>query len=100
VLTEAAIIYRHLGFDEEAVNVLQNGGVNLGKGDYREVFAQKLAKLLIDLNRLDSAERVLSNLHAENKINTEIFRALASVYVRKKDKDKSAARFLGNRFVS
>ncbi|MEO6587865.1 MAG: hypothetical protein ABIP06_00940, partial [Pyrinomonadaceae bacterium] len=83
-LTEAAVIYRHLGFDEEAVTVLQSG-VNLGKGNYREIFAQKLAKLLIELNRLDSAERVLSKLHAENKIDTEIFRALASVYVRKKD---------------
>lgn len=85
VLTEAATIYKHLGFDEEAVTVLQSG-VNLGKGNYREIFAQKLAKLLIELNRLDAAEKVLSNLHAENKINTETFRALASVYVRKKDK--------------
>jgi tetratricopeptide (TPR) repeat protein len=84
VLTEAAAVYRHLGFDEEAVNVL-NGGVNLGKGNYRVVFAQKLAKLLIELNRLDSAEKVLSKLHAENKADTEIFRALASIYVRQKD---------------
>jgi predicted Zn-dependent protease len=86
VLTEAATIYKHLGFDEEAVNVLSSG-VKLGKGNYREIFAQKLAKLLIELNRLDSAEKVLSNLHHENKINTEIFRALAMVYVRKKDKE-------------
>ncbi|MDQ3750117.1 MAG: hypothetical protein M3367_14075 [Acidobacteriota bacterium] len=86
VLSEAAIIYRHLGFDEEAVTILQSG-VNLGKGNYREIFAQKLAKLLVELNRLDSAEKVLSKLHAENKNNTEIFRALASVYVRKKDKE-------------
>ena len=84
VLTEAAVIYRHLGFDEEAVNVLSSG-VNFGKGNYREIFSQRLAKLLIELNRLDSAEKVLSNLHAENKTNTEIFRALAMVYVRKKD---------------
>ena len=86
VLTEAATIYRHLGFDEEAVNVLQNG-MSLGKGVYREIFAQKLAKLLIELNRLDAAERLLSDLHAENKNNTEIFRALAGVYVRKKDRE-------------
>jgi len=85
VLTEAAVIYRHLGFDEEAVTVL-SGGVNLGKGNYRKIFAQKLAKLLTELNRLDSAEKVLSNLHAENKMDTEIFRALASVYVRQKDR--------------
>ncbi len=86
VLTEAATIYKHLGYDDEAVNILKSG-VNLGKGNYRKIFAQKLAKLLIELNRLDSAERVLSNLHHENKTDTEIFRALASVYVRQKDKE-------------
>lgn len=87
VLTEAAIIYRHLGFDEEAVNILQSG-VKLGKGNYQKIFAQKLAKLLIELNRLDSAEKVLAKLHIENKTDTEIFRALASVYVRQKDAPK------------
>ncbi|MBA4183142.1 MAG: hypothetical protein H0X49_03925, partial [Acidobacteria bacterium] len=85
VLTEAAVIYRHMGYDDEAVSILESG-VNVGKGDYQKIFAQKLAKLLIELNRLDSAEKVLSNLHAENKTDAEIFRALASVYVRKKDR--------------
>ncbi|MCY7346228.1 MAG: hypothetical protein LH614_08395 [Pyrinomonadaceae bacterium] len=84
VLTEAATIYRRLGFDDAAVNVLQSG-VNRGKGEYRKIFAQKLAKLFIELNRLDSAEAILSKLHIENKTDTEIFRALASVYVRQTD---------------
>lgn len=84
VLTEASAIYRQLGFDDEAVKTLESG-VNRGQGKYKKIFAQKLGKLLIQLNRLDSAERVLSDLQDENKTDTEIFRALAGVYTRKKD---------------
>jgi len=81
VLTEASDFYRRLGFENESIEVLQNA-LPKSRGKYRREIAQKLAKRLISLNRLDVAGQILSSLHAEDRAEMSIFRELASVYVR------------------
>ncbi|MGC2236889.1 MAG: tetratricopeptide repeat protein, partial [Pyrinomonadaceae bacterium] len=81
VLTESSDFYYRLGFESEAVNVLQSA-ISKSKGFYRSALAHKLGKRLIQLDRLDSAERILTRLHDEDKAGTEIFRELAKIYVR------------------
>lgn len=81
VLIETSDFYNRLGFENESVNVLENA-LPMSRGAYRNALAQKLAGHLIQLNRLDSAERILANLHDEDKSNIEIFDELARVCVR------------------
>ncbi|HEX9928606.1 MAG TPA: tetratricopeptide repeat protein [Pyrinomonadaceae bacterium] len=81
VLTESADFYYRLGFENESVAVLQNA-LSRSRGYYRTALAEKLARRLIQLNRLDSAEQILSALHNDDKANTENFRRLAGVCVR------------------
>ncbi len=81
VLTETSDFYNRLGFENESVQVLENA-LPKSRGAYRNALAQKLAKHLIQINQLDSAERVLTNLHNEDKSSIEIFDELARVYVR------------------
>lgn len=81
VLSESADFYYRLGFENESVAVLQNA-LPRSLGYYRTALARKLAKRLIRLDRLDSAEQILSALHDEDRANTEIFRELAGVCVR------------------
>jgi tetratricopeptide (TPR) repeat protein len=81
VLTEASDFYRRLGFENESIAVLQNA-LPKSRGEYRADIAQKLAKRLISLNRLDDAAGILSSLHAEDRSDASIFRELAGVYVR------------------
>ncbi|HSK71855.1 MAG TPA: tetratricopeptide repeat protein [Pyrinomonadaceae bacterium] len=81
VITETADFYYRLGFETEAVKTLQSA-LPKSRGWYRTALAQKLGKRLIQLNRLDSAERILTELHDEEKSNAEIFAELAKVYVR------------------
>ena len=81
VLTETSDFYRRLGFENESIAILQNA-VARGRGAYRTRLAQKLSKRLIQSDRLDSAERILSALHDEQKSDAEIFRELAGIYVR------------------
>ncbi|HEX8566686.1 MAG TPA: tetratricopeptide repeat protein [Pyrinomonadaceae bacterium] len=81
VLTESADFYYRLGFENESVAVLHNA-LSQSRGYYRTALAEKLAKRLIQLNRLDSAEQILSALHNKDKANTEFFRQLAGVCVR------------------
>ncbi|HYP51175.1 MAG TPA: tetratricopeptide repeat protein, partial [Pyrinomonadaceae bacterium] len=44
--------------------------------------AQKLSKRLVQSNRLDSAEQILTKLHDEEKTDVNVFRELAGIYVR------------------
>ena len=81
VLTEASDFYRRLGFENESIAVLQNA-LAKSRGRYRSEIARKLAKRLINLNRLDDAGRILASLHAEDRGDVSIFRELAGVYVR------------------
>ena len=81
VLTETSDFYRRIGFENESAQVLENA-LPKSRGAYRNAIAQKLSKRLIQLNRLDSAERILANLHDEDKANIEIFDELARIFVR------------------
>ncbi len=81
VLTETSDFYNRLGFENQSAQVLENA-LPTSRGSYRNALTQKLAARLIGLNRLDSAERILANLHDEDKANIEIFDELARVYVR------------------
>ena len=81
MITETSNFYRRLGFETDAAQVLQNA-LPKSKGTYRTALASKLADRLIALNRLDSAERILTELHSEDKANEEIFRQLVRVCVR------------------
>ncbi len=92
VLTEAADFFWHLGFEAEAVNTLQSGA-NKGRGNYRKIFARKLATRFVQMNRLDSAAQILTKLHDEDKADTEIFHELAGVFVRQNDAESLRKTF-------
>lgn len=92
VITETSDFYNRLGYEIEAVNVLENA-LPKSRGAYRNAIAEKLASRLIRFNRLDSAEKILENLHAEDRANTEIFDALARVYVQTNKPEKMRTAF-------
>ena len=81
VLTATSDFYWRLGFEDESIGLLQNA-LPRSRGGYRVRLAQKLSKRLVQSDRLDSAERILTGLHDEEKSDTEIFRELAGIYVR------------------
>lgn len=81
VLTETSDVYWRLGFETEAVNVLQNA-LPKSKGAYQNTLSSKLSERLIQTNQLNSAERILTKLHDENPADAEIFHELANVCVR------------------
>ncbi len=87
VLSEATDFYARLGFDDEAVAVLQNA-LPKSRGHYRNSLAEKLASRLIRLDRLEQAERILTELHGENRADTGVFDELAKIYVRRNDAAK------------
>ena len=82
VIVKASDMYRQMGFDEDSLSVLKNV-LPLSKGQYTTTIAAKLSKRLIELNRLDEAEQILTDLHAKEPANIELFHELAEVYVRK-----------------
>ncbi|HEX9961655.1 MAG TPA: tetratricopeptide repeat protein, partial [Pyrinomonadaceae bacterium] len=81
VLIETSDFYWRLGFENESIGLLQNA-LPRSSGTYRTTLAQKLSRRLVQSDRLDSAERILTKLHDEEKSDTEIFRELAGIYVR------------------
>jgi tetratricopeptide (TPR) repeat protein/predicted TPR repeat methyltransferase len=81
VLNEADGLYWRMGLREDALRVLEDG-VRLGKGRFSYIFGRKLATRLTLVNRLPEAERVLTELHAKDKLNTEVFHELARIYLR------------------
>ena len=81
VLTEAASLYWRLGRRDAALAVLR-AGMTRGRGRYHYIFARTLAARELELNHAAAAERVLRALHDENKLNTEVSRELARLYIR------------------
>ena len=81
VILESSNVFRRLGFEDESAQILQNA-LPKSKGVYRSALAKKLADRLINLNRLDSAKQILTQMHDENKSDEEIFRQLVRVCVR------------------
>jgi tetratricopeptide (TPR) repeat protein len=81
VLTETASCYWRLGRRAAALNVLR-AGMTRGRGRFHYIFARKLATRELELGRTDAAERVLRALHAENRLNTDVFHELARLYIR------------------
>jgi cellulose synthase operon protein C len=81
VFTETSNFYRRLGYEQESAQVLQNA-LPRSKGGYQNAIARMLAGRLIQINRVDSAEIILTKLHAENESDADIFRELADVLVR------------------
>lgn len=92
VIMETSDFYRRLGYEIESASVLQNA-LPKSRGAYKNAIAEKLAARLIRLDRLDSAEKILENLHDEDKANTEIFDQLARVYVRTNKPEKIRKAF-------
>ena len=86
VVMKASDMYRRMGFDEDSLTVLKNA-LPLSKGGYTTTIAVKLSKRLIELNRLDEAEQILTDLHTKDPANTELFHELAQVYVRRSRPD-------------
>jgi predicted Zn-dependent protease len=92
VVLKASDMYRRMGFDEDSLSVLKNA-LPLSKGNYTAMLSAKLSKRLIELNRLDEAEQILTALHAKDPANAEQFHELAQVYVRKSRADLLVAAF-------
>ena len=63
------------------MQVLQNA-YSKAAGEYRLIFASRLASRLISLNRLSEAEKFVVDLHREDPANEEVFRQLAELYVK------------------
>lgn len=81
VLIETADVYRRLGYENEAVNLLQTA-LPKSRGAFQTALSEKLSDLLIETDQLDSAERILTKLHDENPSDAEIFQQLTRICVR------------------
>ena len=92
VLTESSDFFNRLGFAEKSAQVLENA-LPKSRGAYRSALSGKLAERLIQLNKLDSAERILTQLHDEDKANIEIFDELTRLYVRTNKPDAMRKAF-------
>ncbi|HEV2801670.1 MAG TPA: tetratricopeptide repeat protein [Pyrinomonadaceae bacterium] len=86
VLNEAESFYWRVGLREDSVRVLSDA-MGRGKGRFYYIFGRKLAARLTLMNRLPAARDVLARLHAEDKLNTEVFRELARVLIRTSQTD-------------
>lgn len=92
VITETSDFYKRLGFENESAEVLKNA-LPKSRGAYRNALSAKLARRLIQLDKLDSAERILTNLLSEDKTNVEIFKELVRIYVRTNKPDAMRKSF-------
>jgi tetratricopeptide (TPR) repeat protein len=81
VLSESADFYWRLGLRGNSLVVLQSG-MQRGLGRFHYLFGRKLAAQQLDLNHVTDAERVLTKLHHEDRLNPEVFHELAKLYVR------------------
>jgi tetratricopeptide (TPR) repeat protein/cytochrome c-type biogenesis protein CcmH/NrfG len=86
VLDEADGLYWRMGFREDALRVLEEG-MRQGKGRFYYIFGRKLAARLTLMNRLPAAERVLTELHSKDLLNTEVFHELARIYLHTSNTD-------------
>lgn len=92
VLTESNEFYWSLGESEKAVQTLQNA-YSKSVGDYRFIFASRLAKRLISLNRLSEAEQFLVTLHKESPTDSDVFQQLTKLYLRQGKADELRRSF-------
>src|SRR5260370_36853981 len=81
VLSESADFYWRIGLRENSLAVLRSG-MQKGLGRFHYLFGRKLAAQQLEMNHLADAERVLTKLHREDRLNPEVFHELARVYVR------------------
>jgi tetratricopeptide (TPR) repeat protein len=81
VLNEADSFYWRMGLREDSLRVLGDA-MRRGKGRFYYIFGRKLAARLNVMNQLPAAEHVLAELHAKDKLNTEVFHELARVLIR------------------
>ena len=81
VLSETANFYWRLSQRENSLAVLRSG-MEKGLGRFHYLFGRKLAAQQLEMNRVAEAEQVLTNLHSEDRLNTEVFHELARLYVR------------------
>jgi tetratricopeptide (TPR) repeat protein len=81
VLNEAANFYGRLSQRENLLAVLRSG-MQRGLGRFHYLFGRKLAAQELEINRLADAEKVLTTLQSEDRLNTEVFHELARLYVR------------------
>jgi len=81
VLNESADFYWRLGLRGNSIVVLQSGMLR-GLGRFHYLFGRKLAAQQLEMNHVADAERVLTKLHHEDRLNPEVFHELAKLYVR------------------
>jgi predicted Zn-dependent protease len=81
VLSESADFYWRLNLRGDSLAVLQSG-MQRGLGRFHYLFGRKLAAQQLELNHTTDAERVLTKLHHEDRLNPEVFHELAKLYVR------------------
>jgi tetratricopeptide (TPR) repeat protein len=81
VLSEAANFYWRLSERENSLAVLRSG-MQRGLGRFHYLFGRKLAAQQLEMNRPADAEKVLTTLQSEDRLNTEVFHELARLYVR------------------
>ena len=81
VLSEAADFYWRLSLREKSLGILRSG-MQRGLGRFHYLFGRKLAAQQLEMNHLADAGRVLTKLHNEDRLNTEVFHELARLYVR------------------
>lgn len=81
VLDESADFYWRLGLRSNAVAVLQSS-MQRGLGRFHYLFGRKLAARHVDMQQFAAAQQVLERLNREDRLNLDVFRELAKVYVR------------------
>lgn len=86
VLNEATDFYWRMGMREDSLRILQ-ASYRRGKGKFHYIFARKLAARESEMNRTGTAESVLAELHAEDKLDTDVFHELARIYVHTSNRD-------------
>lgn len=81
VLTDSSDFYWRLGMTENALDVLETA-ISHAKGAYKNKLAFRLSKRFVSLNRLEAAEKILTNLHTEDPTNQQVFHELANVCIK------------------
>ncbi len=81
VLSETADFYWRIGLREDSLFVLRSG-MQRGLGRFHYLFGRKLAAQQLEMNHVADAERVLTTLNNEDRLNPEVFHELARLYVR------------------
>jgi len=81
VLSESADFFWRLGQRSSATAILQSS-MQRGIGRFHYLFGRKLAARQTEMQQYASAQQVLEKLNREDRMNVDVFRELANVYVR------------------